>query len=100
MKTTTRTRTLTIETTDTEVVQNNPNRVELVIVNNGVNEIHLDIDNTVSSTSGLRVAPSGSISLNKLEDGSFVTEAFFGVATTNAVIVRIFEVVKTGEKEE
>lgn len=98
-KTTTRNKTVSVAVTDTELVQNNPNRVQITFVNNGSNEVHIDIDNTVSTTSGLRLAASGTITLNKIEDGNFVTEQFVGIATGLASNVRVWEVVKTGVEE-
>lgn len=98
-KTTTKNKTVSIGTSDTDLVNNNPNRVQITFVNNGTNEVHIDIDNTVSTTSGLRLAASGTITLNMMEDGNFVTERFVGIATGASSNVRVYEVVKTGVEQ-
>lgn len=100
MKTVSKSKTVSVLTTDTELVANNPNRVQLTIQNNGANEIHIDIDNTVSSSSGLVIASGGTLSLNKLEDGDLVTRRWLGAASVATVACRVYEVLKNGEKEE
>lgn len=99
LHTTPKVKTVAVLVTDTDLVNNNPNRVQLTFVNNGAFEIHLDIDNEVSTTLGLRITASGTLTLNKLEDGALVTSRWVGIATGGTSNLRIFEVVKTGEAE-
>ena len=94
-----RAKTVTVEVTDTILVNNNPDRVQLTISNNGTNVVHVDIDNTVATNSGLRIAPSGTLTLNKLEDGNLVTRQWIGIATGASSNVRVFEVIKKKELE-
>lgn len=94
MKTESRPSTVTVNTTDTQIVRNRPDRVALVITNISNTEIHIDIDNTVSSSSGIKLDAGVTVSFNLMEDGELVNRRWFGVATTVAGTVRVFEVVK------
>lgn len=85
---------VTVDTSDTQIVNSNPNRVEVIIANNGSNEIHIDIDNSVSTSSGLRLAAGGIMSITKAFDGELVTRHLIGIATGASSSVRVFEIIQ------
>ena len=64
-----------------KILNNNPDRIALTIVNTSINAIYLLPEPEVSATRGIVLAPSGdSISLNWKEDYHLVGAAWFAVA--------------------
>jgi len=72
---------------------NNPNRIELHIVNLGTNNLFISPEPSVSSTRGILVGPSGgNASLLEDEDGELVRIEWYGVAVVAAVDIYVLEV--------
>jgi hypothetical protein len=86
--------TVTVAITETDIVKNNPNRVQLTIVNNGTSEIHIDTMHGITTSTGIRIAPSGTVTFNKMEDGELVNHSWVGIATGAQSNCRVYEVVK------
>ncbi len=82
-----------VETTVTKVLSYNPNRLGLVIVNNGTANIFLSPLNTVTLGNGIRLVPAGgSITLKWDVDFELVSSEFFGIADGAASAIYLIEI--------
>jgi hypothetical protein len=87
----------TVATTSTQVALNNPNRIFLMIVNNGATDMYVGFDRQVSSSRGIRVPNSGGVfSVSWREDYELCFSEVFAVAVTSSVNVYVLELVVTG----
>jgi len=82
-----------VGTVSTKVIGANPNRVALVFVNNGINNVYLFTDNTVSATKGFLLAGGGgSVTLNWRDDLVLNAQEWWGIAIGAADNVFVMEV--------
>jgi hypothetical protein len=83
-----------LETTITKSLSYNPNRLGLVFVNTGGNNVYLAPSRDVSVGQGiLLTANGGSMSMNILEDFELVNMEWFGIADGAASTCYVVEVV-------
>lgn len=81
-------------TTVTELCKNNPDRLGLVIVNNGSNAFYLSNTNDVSAIKGLYVGPfGGTVSFDWTKDFSLIANNWYGIAPAGTVNTTIFEII-------
>ena len=86
-------KTVSLGTTATEIVPNNPDRLGVTIVNLSTNSVYLALDSSVSSSKGILLAPSGgSASFNVEEDYQMVGWAIWGVASGASSAIFVIEV--------
>lgn len=96
MSTEAKSKTVQVGLSTTEIVKNNPDRVQLTFVNNGNNTVHVDITNEVSTSLGVKISAGGSISITKADDGELVNRKWLGISEVAASNLRVFEVIKIG----
>lgn len=83
-----------VQTTLTKLLSYNPNRVGLVMMNNGAVNVYASPLNTVTVGNGLILVPGGGgISLVWDHDFELVTLEYFGIADGAASNIFILEVV-------
>lgn len=83
-----------VETVKTKVLSYNPNRLGLVFVNTGGNNVYLAPSNNVAVGEGILIsANGGSISLNILEDFEFASMEFYGISDGAASTCYLVEIV-------
>ena len=83
-----------IETTVTKILSYNPNRLAVVIVNTGANNVYLAPSRIVAVGQGiLLTANGGSATLNILEDFDLANMEWFGIADGAASTCYVNEVV-------
>lgn len=86
---------VTVNTTSTRVLDNNPRRVAWLIVNISVNQGFLSFDNSVSSSNGIILgAGGGSVSVEVDEDGETPAWEAYAVTTGAAGIFWVYEVIR------
>lgn len=86
---------VTVNTTPTRVLDNNPRRVAWLAVNISVNQGFLNFDNLVSSSNGIILgAGGGSVSVEVDEDGETPAWEAYGICTGAAGVWWIYEVVR------
>jgi hypothetical protein len=86
---------VTVGTTTTRVLDNNPRRVAWMMVNISVNQGFANFDNSVSSSNGIILgAGGGSVSVEVDEDGETPAWEVFGVCTGAAGVWWVYEVVR------
>lgn len=74
--------TATIGTTVGTVIDSDPDRLGLLVMNLSTNTVYVGIENNISATNGIRLGPSGgSISFNVEDDGMILTRRIYGLAT-------------------
>jgi len=74
--------TSSIGTTVGTVIDSDPDRLGLLVMNLSTNTVFVGIENNISSTNGIRLGPSGgSISFNVEDDGMILTRRIYGLAT-------------------
>lgn len=86
----------TIQATVTNVVNNSPDRVGLVIINLGANDVYIAMNAGVSNTNGLKLpANGGSVSMNVRDDFVIPSRQWFGIANGGASTIYCLEEVRT-----
>ena len=81
-----------IGATVTKIVNNNPKRVSLLIVNLSDNDVHIMIDNQVSSSRGIYLAPGGgAVNFDWSTDFTLISHDWFGIAAAAASPLLIVE---------
>ena len=84
---------VSVGTTRQTLLRNNPNRVSWAMINEGLNDVRVTFDPSISSTSGWLLSASGGIILSDWEtDGDTVGYEIFGIAVGAPNNVRIREV--------
>lgn len=80
----------TVNATSTRLVENNPNALQLTIINTGTNDINVWTDSTVSSTKGIRIAANGgSYEIDFTRFGNFPTREWWGIGIGGTSTVSI-----------
>ena len=93
--TTVRTSTVSVATSVTRIVGNNPRRVQLTIYNRGVNNVDIDYVSSVTSGAGIPLTGASGVAESTIEDdGEAVINEVYGVATTAASSVFVVEVIR------
>ena len=84
---------VSVGTTATQIVAENPDGVVLAIVNNGSVPMWVSPNNKVSDTNGIQIAQNGgSMTLKPRDDGTLPARAWYGIAPSgpvNAYYVRL-----------
>lgn len=75
------------------VAPNNPNRIELVVVNAGTDLVTVDWQRPVVGGQGIRLAPGNTVTFHVDDDGDLVGWELFGIGATAAQAVYVIEVV-------
>ena len=74
--------TATIGTAVGTVIDSDPDRLGLLVMNLSTNTLYIGIENNISATNGIRLGPSGgSMSFNVEDDGMILTRTIYGVST-------------------
>ena len=74
--------TVLIGTSVGTVIDSDPDRLGLLVMNLSSNVVYIGIENNVSATNGIRLSASGgSISFNVEDDGMILTRTIYGIAT-------------------
>lgn len=86
----------TVQTTVTQILKNNPDRVHALIVNLSPNPGYVGFDREVSATRGIPIAANGGFVILTIdEDGELVAQAVFAINTVLAGTYYIVEVERT-----
>ncbi len=88
-------RLITVGTSLTVILPNNPNRTHWIVQNESVNLIRASSDPTITATSGWYLAASGGvISQDYEEDGEGVGYPLYGISSVAGSVVRVREVIR------
>ncbi len=88
--------TLLIDTSRTDILPNNPNRLAWQMINEGADDVRVSTDPTVSQVSGwLLVKSGGVISMIYYDDGEAVGYAVYGVTTVANNRIRVREILRS-----
>lgn len=82
----------TVTVSITRIVNNNPNRVELTMVNLGTQLVYFSTGNGPSATNGYFLVPQGGVTLLVEEDGEQVAYDWFAVAASGTQQMFVSEV--------
>ena len=81
----------------TVLLQANPDRVGLVFVNQGANDVFISLNAGVSTTNGIRLAASGgSITMDVRGDFTIPSRTWFAITTAGTSAMYILEVNRYG----
>jgi len=81
-----------VGTSATKIVNNNPDRLELIISNPTANIVYIALNSGVALARGILVPPDGgSVTFTAREDGDLVGREWWGIAsaTSNLYIVEV-----------
>ena len=93
--TTSKTTTVTVATTVTRIVGNNPRRVSVTVYNRGSNNVDIDYAASVTANGGIPLAAASGVMQSTIEDdGEATINELYGIATTAAVTVFVVEVLR------
>lgn len=85
----------TATTTATQILKNNPNRVFVLLINTGANDVLIGIGTNNFSTFGILLAANyGTFSMQWEEDGELVGYDIWGSAVANTSLIRRIEVIR------
>lgn len=86
----------TIATSVTTVIEGNGDRVGLVMINLGTNNVFVSLASDVGSSKGVFLAPSGgAVTLDVRDDFTLVSRKWFGIAITGSSVVYVLEIVRS-----
>jgi hypothetical protein len=81
-----------IQITATTVVQSNPDRIGLIMVNMGVNDVFIGLTNSVSATNGIRiVANGGNVTMTVRDDFTLPAREWDGLASGGTSLMYVLE---------
>lgn len=84
----------TVTTSVISIVNNNPDRVGLLLVNLGTVDVFVWIDNSVSSSKGVRLTANGGfMSLDVNDDFTLPAEQWIGITSSGSATVASLELV-------
>lgn len=87
---------VTVLTTRTTILRNNPNRVYWVMINEGANDIRVSFDPSISATSGFVLAASGGVIVaDWFNEGETVGYEVYGIAVGVDTRLRVREVIRS-----
>lgn len=82
----------TVATTTTHILKANPNRLNVLIVNNGTNAMFILPSRDVNTTKGIYVSPYGGfVSLAWSTDYELLGQDWFAISTSGSTEVTIIE---------
>ena len=91
----TESRTVTLTTTPTQIIGNNPRRVFWSIINRGIVNSAVDIDLAMTFANGILMgAAGGFVQSDVNEDGESVAWPVFGACESATCVVRILETMR------
>lgn len=89
--------TTSVGTTVVEILKNNPRRLSVIFVNTGLTYLYLGRRETVSSTTGIWLPPSGSsLALRWDVDGILCSEAWYALSSGAGGTIHILETLIRG----
>lgn len=89
--------TVSVATTATKIVGNNPDRVMLLLVNLGGTPVNVVPDNDPSSSKGITISQNGGSMVSIVrDDGTLPTREWYGIATSAAANVYVLELSRFG----
>lgn len=91
--------TVTVGATPTQLLQNNPNRIGVLISNLGSNTIYIGFNSAVSQTTGAAVGGSNSYGAKWRDDFNTVGYARYAVSPGGSSTVYVAEIVMTGNEQ-
>jgi hypothetical protein len=84
-----------VGTTVSSIVESNPDRLGLLILNLSTDTVFVAIENNPSATNGIRLgANGGSVAFNVTDDGMIQTRAMFALSTGAASSVYVLELTR------
>lgn len=88
---------VTVNSTPSEFVKSNPNRIALLLINNSSTDIYLSFVPEVSSTYCIPLGADGASMKMSFDDyGEAITEGLHGVASTDSNNLTLIEVLVGG----
>lgn len=85
----------TVQLTAGVILQGNPDRVGLVFINLGANDVYIALNSAVSATNGIKVGASGgSATLNVRDDFTLVSRTWYGIASGGTSAIYILEEIR------
>jgi hypothetical protein len=89
------TTTVSVLTTVTRIVGNNPKRVSVTIYNRGTSNIDIDYSSAVTAGGGIPLSGSSGVAESTIEeDGETVISELYGISTTATSSVYVVEVIR------
>lgn len=83
----------TVQTTATKILNNNPDRLAVVIINLGSNPVYVSVKPDVSTSKGIRLATNGGgLILNAKDDLELVGYEFWAIADGGSSTIFVMEV--------
>ena len=84
---------MTVGTTASRIVTNNPRRVKLTLLNLGASDVYVGFDSSVTPAAGRKlVAATGTLESNASDDGEEVLSEFWAISGSASQTVMISEV--------
>lgn len=81
-----------IGTTATRVIGNNPDRVGLIIVNLGANDVYIALNNSVSTTNGIKLpAAGGNVTMTVRDDFTLPAREWDGIGNGGTSLLYVLE---------
>lgn len=92
------TSTVTVTTTSTRILRQNPERVGYLLINTGNSRVDLSFEQVIVTGESIPLGPGGgSLSVSVEEDFTMSTYPLFGQAITASSTVRIIEIVRVSD---
>jgi len=86
----------TAQTTAGELIKGSPDRVGLIIVNQGGNDVYVAISSGVSTTNGIKLtANGGSVTMDVKTDYTLPSRAWFAIANGGTSACYVIEIVRS-----
>lgn len=87
--------TFTVQTTSGVVLQGNPDRVGLLIINNGANDVFLGLTSGVAVNGGMKLpALGGNFICDVRDDFTLPSRTFYGIANGGTASIYILEILR------
>ena len=84
---------VTVGTSASRIVTNNPRRVKLVLLNLGASDVYVSFDSSVTTSAGIKlVASTGFLESNASDDGEEVLSEFWAISASAGNTVMVSEV--------
>jgi hypothetical protein len=92
---------VTVGTTQTSLANQNPDRVGLVLVNNGAADVLIGLTSAISSTIGIRLtANGGSATLTIRDDFTLCARQWFGISGSPGNSVYVLEIIRLRKTQQ
>ena len=84
---------VTVGTTASRIVLNNPRRVKLTLLNLGASDVYVGFDSSVTTSAGIKlVASTGFLESNASDDGEEVLSEYWAISAAAGNTVMVSEV--------